>query len=114
MTKVTYWDRRDCQELAVNGHAEQTGPGQVSAVCAAISAITQTLYTNIQMEEEKGQIKADGDARSGHMWIRAWTTSENHAAIRNMFQFTVIGLKSIAEEYPDKLKVKEEKRNGGI
>jgi len=114
MTNVHYWDKRDCQEIEINGHAEQTGPGQVSAVCAAVSAITHTLYENIKREEEKGQVKAWVTAEKGHMFLRAETTAENEAAIRNMFDFVMVGLKAVAKAYPDKVMVKEEKRNGNI
>ena len=112
MTKIHYWDKRDCQELLVNGHAGTAEGGNV--VCAGISAITLTLHENLRREEEKGQIKAWSTTEKGHMFLHAETTDENRAAIRNMFKFAMVGLRMIAEEYPDKVKIKEEKRNGGI
>lgn len=115
MVKVRYWDTREYQEIDAEGHAERADPeAEYNVVCAGISAITQTLYENLRREEERGQITAEDSAESGHMWIRAWTTDENRDAIRNMFRFTITGLKKMAEDHPENLKVEEERKNGGI
>ena len=114
MTRVRWRDTQAYQQIDVDGHAEQTGPGEVGMICAGISAITQTLYANIQREEEKGQMRVDGENVKGNLWIRAWTTEENRAEIREMFRFTILGLKEIEKEYPENIEVKEERLNGSI
>jgi len=115
MTRIIYRDTKPYQELVLSGHAETAEEGRANVVCTAVSAISQTLYENLQREEEKGQIRADGDMpEPGEMWMRAWTTDENRAAIRHMFEFTITGLKAVEKAYPDKIRIEEEKLNGNV
>jgi len=113
MTRIIYRDTKPYQELVLSGHAETAEEGRVNVVCAAVSAISQTLYANLQREAEKGQIQADGDMpQPGEMWMRAWTRDENRAAVRHMFEFTITGLKEVEKAYPEQIRVEEEKLNG--
>lgn len=109
MTQVTYRETNDWLEMQLSGHAEN------QIVCAGISAITQTLYANIQREEEAGQIRAEGEMpEPGKMRMKAWTTAENRDAIRNMFRFTMTGLEEIQQAYPGNIKIEEERMHGTV
>jgi len=115
MTRVIYRDRQDRQELILSGHAERADPEGANVVCAGISAICQTLWENLQREEESGQIRAEGKMDTpGEMTLTAWTTPENRDAIRNMYQFTINGLEAIQRSYPGNLIIEEERGHGII
>ena len=115
MTRVIYRDGRETQELILSGHAEQTEPDGTNVVCAGISAISQTLWENLQREEEEGQIRAEGEMETpGEMKIKAWTTAENRDAIRNMFRYTVTGLEAIQRSYPGNITIEEERNHGAV
>ena len=109
MTKIRYRDTKEYQELTLEGHAGD------SIVCAGISAVSQTLLENLLREETRKQIMLQWTMNTpGQIWMRAWTKDESAAAIRNMFEFTMAGLRGIAEEHPDNLEIREEKENGHV
>ena len=109
MTKVTYRDTKLYQELVLSGHAGDR------IVCAGISAISQTLLANLLNEENREQIRFQWKMNEpGEIWMRAWPTEEARESIRGMFRFTMEGLKHIAEDYPENMEIKEERKNGGI
>lgn len=110
MTKVRYVDKKNCQELVLNGHADD------KIVCAGISAISQTLIANLMREEAADNIRMDYKMETpGEMEIIAWLTDESRETIRMMFHFTMEGLRRICEDYPGHIEfVKEEKNNGSV
>lgn len=115
MTRVIYRETREFSEMRLTGHAETVAPGQVSAVCAGISAISGTLWENLQREETAGQIRAEGEApEPGEMRMKAYVTDENRDAIRNMFRFTLTGLAAVMRDYPGHIIIEEERGNGTV
>ena len=109
MTAVTYRDNRQYQELYFEGHAGD------KIVCAGISAISQTLLQNLLREETRQQIRLQWKmTQPGEIWMRAWPVGDSAEAVRRMFEFTMEGLRSIAQQYPDNITIKEERQNGRV
>lgn len=109
MTEISYRDTRQYQELYFSGHAEDR------IVCAGISAISQTLQENLLREETREQIRLQWKMTNpGEIWMRAWPLGDSTDAVRGMFEFTMAGLRRIAEQYPENMKIKEERQNGRI
>ena len=109
MTTICYRDTKVYQEMTLDGHAGDP------IVCAGISAVSQTLLENLLREETRKQIMLQWKMTTpGQIWMRAWTKDENADAIRQMFEFTMAGLKGIAKEHPSNLEIKEEKANGHV
>lgn len=109
MTTVSYVDAKPYQDLYFEGHAGDR------IVCAGISAISQTLLQNLLREETRQQIRLQWKmSEPGEIWMRAWPVGDSAEAVRRMFEFTLEGLRSIAQQYPDNLKIKEERQNGHV
>ena len=109
MTTITYDDTKLYQQLQLSGHAGD------KIVCAGISAISQTLIANLLREEDRNQVRFQWTmSQPGEIWMRAWPKDEAKETIRGMFHFTIEGLKHIAEDYPDNIVIKEERKNGNV
>lgn len=107
MTSVLYHNGKAEQRLIMSGHAGN------ELVCATIGGIAQTLMENMYLEEQAGQVTAEAEMETpGEIYLRVQPTAESMEAIRRMFRFTVNGMKMVAEEYPDNIKIKEEKDSG--
>lgn len=83
----------DC-EVIVSGHAGYAPPGQ-DIVCAAISALTQTLIASI---EELTENKIKCDLRRGNAVIEYEDLTEDAQLLVESF---FIGAEGIAKAYPD-------------
>ena len=95
--------------LEMDGHANYAPKGQ-DIVCAGVSALSFALVNALdKIDHESGmaQMKSIADGE-GHMRIRARVCWENLSVIRACFLVTVTGLKMLAEQYPEYIKVEEE------
>lgn len=93
--------------LESKGHAGSDEAGK-DIVCAAISVLTQTLVNALReerdiefdfdIEEEQGLLRVSG--------IRCWGVVSRKRA-EDYFRMTVIGLRAIAQNYPEYVSIKE-------
>ena len=105
MTKITI-DKKGLF-LESKGHAGMAEAGK-DIVCAGISALTQTLANalnsergiqfDVEVDEEAGLLRISG--------VSCWGAEARKTA-EAYFRMAEIGLKAIAQEYPDYVKVKE-------
>ena len=105
MTQIRMnWDE---MSLAASGHAGGGEKGH-DIICAGISALTQTLANalnnergiqfDFEVDEEAGLLRISG--------VSCWG-AESRKTAEAYFRMAEIGLKAIAQEYPDYVKVKE-------
>ncbi len=94
--------------LEMDGHADYAPKGQ-DIVCAGVSALCYALVNTLaNIDHECGMARMKSIANGeGHMRIRARICWENLSVIRACFQVTVTGLKMMAEQYPDYIKIEE-------
>lgn len=86
--------------ITINGHANYAEPGK-DIVCAGVSTLVQTL---IQSVEELTTDKIQYDMQPGAVHIKFWCLSDPTRALVSAF---FIGVKLIAETYPDNVKLTE-------
>ena len=109
MTRVVYDDMPHYQQMRLDGHAGDP------VVCAGISALSQTLIANLLQEEKRGHVTLNWAMETpGEMWIQAWPSDGAQGRIREMFGFTMEGLRNIMEQYGKNIEIEEGKRHGGI
>ena len=86
--------------IKITGHAGYAEPGK-DIVCAAVSTLAQTLAVSL------GKLTPDSvvyDLEPGHMEIYHGTLSDRGKYLIKSF---FIGVKMVAEQYPDYVKVEE-------
>lgn len=93
MTKIKYSDSGEWITLRAIGHAGY-GPKGMDVVCAAVSALTQTL-AGYAAGQDDSEVLCDEASASINITLR-----HNR---KNLIAATVIlgGLNAIAEQYPD-------------
>lgn len=80
------------------GHAQYAEPGR-DIVCAAVSALTQTLVESIeQLTEDKIEYKLE----HGMTVVKYWTLSDQAKVLIASF---FIGCEMIADQYPKNVKI---------
>ena len=89
---------RTADSLSVKGHANYAEPGK-DIVCAAVSALTQTL---IQSIEELTDDTIQYDIQPGTVNIKFWCLSD---LARGLVDAFFVGIRMIADEYPDNVKL---------
>ena len=86
--------------ITIKGHANYAPIGQ-DIVCSAVSVLVQTL---IQSVEELTADKIEYSMQPGTVDIKFWCLSEQLKVLIDAF---FIGIKGIAEAYPDNVKLTE-------
>ena len=99
-------------DLSVTGHANAAEKGK-DIVCASMSILCQTLLAKLIRCKNAGFISLEYESKDGSMWLhmKMYTVM---TAILEWFDFTMDGIKMLAEEYPQYIKLKEEKEDGSI
>ena len=96
--------RHTPEKIEISGHANYAEPGK-DIVCAAVSTLAQTLAVSL---EKLTPDSVGYDLEPGHMEIYHGTLSERgNYLIKSFF----IGVKMVAEQYPDYVKVMERGKN---
>lgn len=99
MTKAEYWNAGGEMGLVLDGHAQGS-----SEVCSAVSAIAYALAGMVTNAAAEGTAQAlETELRSAHASIRFRGGAQEAGAWR----MAVIGLKQIAETYPEYLQMEE-------
>lgn len=84
--------------IKIRGHANYAPIGQ-DIVCSAVSVLVQTL---VQSVEELTTDKIEYSMQPGTVDIKFWCLSEQSKTLLSAF---FIGIKGIAEAYPDNVKM---------
>ena len=100
MTEITWAETADICYIRAEGHAEYN-PGN-DIVCAAVSALMQTLYAAMESVCHAAAAEKHGD---GMMMVVAYTEQHNRKEIQTLFRGILCGLELIAEEYADCVKM---------
>lgn len=92
-------------ELRVSGHAEYADPGE-DIVCAGVSALVQSALLGLKQVAKHPH---EGKATSGrmHCRVKAGGTPESTLKAQAILETTVIGLRDIAKEYHQFIRVTE-------
>ena len=105
MTTVRY--SPDDLTLEVEGHADSAMWG-VDIVCAAISILEQTLLRNLMILHNKGDCELDYEhSEPGHSRMHAVPKNWARVKIKQMYEFTMEGLRMLCWKYPEHVTVKE-------
>lgn len=102
MTRIEWMELQDICYIRAEGHAGYE-PGN-DIVCAAVSALLQTLYAGLESvcHAETGKKNEDG-----MMVVVAYSGADNRKETHALFQGILCGLQLIAREYPDHVKVEK-------
>lgn len=101
MIAIDYKEHGNVYELAVRGHAGYAPHGS-DIVCAAVSALCQTLAASVAEEIQDCTLRQN----AGEMYIcaRARCKSERLISLE-LFEHTLRGLRALAREYPKNIKI---------
>lgn len=99
--------------VRASGHAGAGTMGN-DIVCAAVSVLTQTLLNVLTDEEEAGRIELEWYMKPGEIQIQALPMSAMHGRIKDYFHMAITGLKDIAEQYPQNIRIMEVEKNGTV
>lgn len=110
MTEITY--SIDDMYLHCKGHAGG-GPAGQDIICAGISALTMALLNQLNEEEEKGTIRSRWTMEPGEMILKAEAKEPRHKkTIRDYYRVVIMGLRAMAENYPEHIDIREVQGNG--
>ena len=110
MIEIRYDEARLTMEI--RGHADYDISGK-DIVCAAISVLEQTLIQNLINRERPEWYVLDWEDETDGVYIHAKpiTRAED---VREMFRFTMTGMRMIEEQYPDYIRIEEGEGNGNV
>lgn len=100
MTRIEWMELQDICYIRAEGHAGYE-PGR-DIVCAAVSALLQTLYAGLDSICHAETVKREKD---GMMVIEAYAGKYNRKETHALFQGILCGLQLIAREYPENVQV---------
>lgn len=107
MIRIDY-NRQDAR-FEMRGHAGTAPEGQ-DLICAAVSALGQTLLRNLEKAEAEAQIgHVEASREKGRLYIRV-SCEGNYWHWRrsvNMMDWTLEGLKMIRETNPEAIEIME-------
>lgn len=90
--------------VTVEGHAESAEEGK-DLICAAVSALTQTLLCNLTLLEARGAIRIEArEADKGSARLHAVPRARYRSVTALIFQTVCVGFDFLASEYPDFVK----------
>ena len=104
---VRIYCNREKLELQIDGHANSAEYGK-DLVCCAVSILAESLSRYLDRKEEAGELRyLVNEIAEGRVYISAdpcrWDLKETVGA----FEVIREGLKAIAEEYPEYIKMEE-------
>lgn len=100
---IVYYNEKDLIGYVIEGHEPNSEPGQ-AIVCAAVSVLAQTsimAISKILNDKHMTYLQSDGSLT---LIVRLNTlTSIMSEKVTLILESFVLGLESIAEQYPDKV-----------
>lgn len=112
MTEITY-SIKDMY-LHCKGHAGG-GPAGQDIVCAGVSALSMALLNQLNEEEEKGTIRSRWKMEPGGIILRAEMKEQRQTqTIKAYYRVIIMGLRALAENYPENIKMEEVQESGSI
>lgn len=91
--------------LAVTGHANAAPRGE-DLVCAAVSALVNTLYDWVLDKDEKRLLEANLHREAGYCIIEAQAGTWQMERMLDCFEVICFGLERLAGQHPDKIRYK--------
>lgn len=101
MIEIKYTNNGNTGCIEITGHANYAEHGK-DIVCSAVSALSQTLIASIEKLEPEADITYN--MQPGFIKLIHGNLSEKMKTLIDSF---FIGVKMVAEQYPDYVKVKE-------
>lgn len=102
MIEVSYNAKKN--RITIKGHANSGEIGH-DLICAAVSALTYTLATNVVHMHKIGNIKTKTiKLEQGDALIRCTPVKEFKSVISVIFDSICVGFEILAKEYPDNIK----------
>lgn len=99
MTRFSVETKGRSYEISCKNHA-------ISDVCRGVSALIYALVNKLKFDGEEGKTKAlDIKLESGNAFLRFEYKEEFGIEARTMVETIVLGMKAIAEGYPEELEV---------
>lgn len=113
MTTIRY--DRDDMSMEISGHAGG-GPHGADIICAAISALEQTLLRALTDMDRQGDGRLVGGRHDtpGEVRMRFIPKAWARFRTRSFFDFTMLGMRMIAEQYPENVHIEEENEDGTV
>lgn len=101
--------------LVADGHAGGGKPGQ-DLICAAVSALTQSLLITLQDDHARNRLLVwhSIDEKRGYIKIKVQPASGYKERVRGYFKLVMMGLKNIAEQYPENVRIGEVWSSGNL
>ena len=98
-------------KIRAEGHAGYAETGK-DIVCAGVSVLMETLLGRMLEEQQKtGDVQVTWSAgERGNMAVSVRAQPWRQSWARNLFDLTVYGLRSLAETYPEHVKIEIRKR----
>ena len=113
MTKISMnWEDLT---LRISGHAGGGEKGN-DIICAGISALTFALVNALEDASARGRTRLNWkeDREKAEIRITAVPFSGYITEIRAYYRVIIMGMKAMAEEYPDNIKIGEVWSNGNL
>ena len=105
MTRIEY-DEKNLR-LKLSGHTGYPSRKGENIVCAAVSILAETLLQNLENFRDRGWYELEYQyGTPGEMEIHC-TVRGYYSMVVEMFRFVMVGMRMIAEEYPQHVKVIE-------
>ena len=99
MIEIVYHPREYL--VTVSGHAGSAEEGK-DLVCAAVSALTETLECNLVLMEARGTVRFDRrEGGKGKAELRVTPKARYRHIVRLVFDAICVGYDFLASEYPD-------------
>lgn len=86
--------------MVVRGHA-RAAPGGEDLVCAAVSALVNTMYDWVRDKDEKRLLEANMHREAGYCLIEAQAGTWQMERLIDCFEIICFGLERLARQYPE-------------
>jgi uncharacterized protein YsxB (DUF464 family) len=105
MTEIIY--NRKCHILSLKGHAGYAERGK-DIVCAGISALTLNLSNILDKMAAEEMVEVSQLAGDGRLYIQVIPQWQYEEEVTKIFDYTINGLKLIAGQYPEYVRIKKD------
>ena len=104
---VSIYLNMEKHQLMIDGHAGAAEPGK-DLVCCAISILAESLSRYLEARESMGNLKyVINEVKPGKTFISTVPSEWSVKEIQGAFAMTREGLRALAEEYPENIKMEE-------
>lgn len=104
MVTITFYEHKGRYAIKAQGHAYYAEPGR-DIVCAGVTVLLQSLSMYLEATEGEGFRILENKQELGDNNIEVILEDKNNDVIPNLFYMTISGLESIANTYPNYVKI---------